>query len=187
MPSSNDVRIRVGRLVRITFGIATYTVGAITGAPYPRLLGLRAAAERALAWGNLEDSEALARQLLELAERFRKDGYYGNAVHHAHTVLGRVELARGNPAAAELALLESGRTPGSPQLNSFGPSMELAEELLEMGRSDAVLEYFELCRVFWCPDHRDRPGTEQTREILQGWIDTVRDGGVPDFKANLVY
>ena len=187
MPSSNDVRIRAGRLIRIGAGIAAYTVGAATGHTHARLLGLRGAAERALGWGDPDEAEELARQLLELAERFRDDWYYGNAIHHAHSVLGQVELARGNPAAAELALLESGRTPGSAQLNSFGPSMSLAEQLLEMGRSDAVLEYLELCRVFWCPDERGRPGDEMTRTILKGWIDEIRDGHIPEFGPNLIY
>jgi len=164
-----------------------YTVGALTGVPYARLLGLRAAAERALAWGNPDEAEALAKQLLEMAERYREDWYYGNAVHHAHTVLGQVELARGNPAAAEIALLESGRTPGSPQLNSFGPSMALAEELLDIGRSDAVVEYLELCKEFWCPAGDESPGVDRTRRTLDTWIFLVKDGRIPDFGANLIY
>ena len=39
--------------------------------------------------------------------------------------------------------------PGSPQLNSFGPIMSLAEELLEQGEPDTVLEFFAECRKFW--------------------------------------
>ena len=187
MPSSNDVGIRVAMLARRSIGIAAYTMGALTGVPYARLLGLRAAAERALYWGDPDDAESLANQLLELAERYREDWYYGNAIHHAHTVLGRVELARGNPAAAEIELLESGRTPGSPQLNSFGPSMALAEELLEMGRSEAVLEYLELCRTFWCPDEGDEPCADQARRTLDTWVFLIQDGRIPDFGPNLIY
>ena len=187
MTSTHDPRIWGARFARRSLGIAVYTVGALTGVPYARLLGLRAASERALAWGDPEEAEALAKQLLELAERYREDWYYGNAVHHAHTVLGQVELARGNPAAAEIALLESGRTPGSPQLNSFGPSMALAEELLDIGRSDAVVEYLELCKQFWCPEGDDRPSADHTRRTLDTWIFLVKDGRIPDFGANLIY
>ena len=46
-------------------------------------------------------------------------------------------------------LRASGATPGSPQLNSFGPNMSLASDLLQQGETEAVLAYFELCRVFW--------------------------------------
>jgi hypothetical protein len=177
----------MARLARRSAGIAAYTVGALTGATYARLLGLRAAAERALAWGDPDEAELLARQLMELAERYREDWYYGSAVHHAHTVLGQAELARGNPAAAELELLESGRTPGSPQLDTFGPSMALAEELLEIGRSDAVVEYLEACKAFWCPQDSSEPGADQRRRTLDTWIFLVQDGRIPDFGANLVY
>jgi hypothetical protein len=187
MPSSNDPMIRALRFARRGLGVAAYSVGAVTGLPYGRLLGLRAAAERALAWGDLDEAETLAQQLLDLAERFREDWYYGNAIHHGHTVLGRIELARGNPAAAEVSLMNSGRTPGSPQLNSFGPTMALAEELLEMGRADAVLEYLELCRVFWCPEDRQGRGTEMSRELLEDWIARIQEGRIPDFGGNLVY
>lgn len=187
MPSSHDPTIRVARFARRSLGIAAYTLGALTGVPYARLLGLRAAAERAMAFGDPDEAELLAKQLLELSERYREDWYYGNAVHHAHTVLGQVELARGNPAAAEIELLESGRTPGSPQLNSFGPSMALAEQLLEMGRSEAVLEYLKLCKDFWCPDDGETTSVDQTRRTLDTWIFLVEDGRVPDFGANLVY
>jgi hypothetical protein len=187
VPSSHDFRIRAARLARRSLGIASYTVGAAAGVPYARLLGLRSAAERALAWGDLNDAEGLARQLLELAERFRDNWYYGNAIHHAHMVLGSVELARGNLAAAELSLIEAGRTPGSPQLNSFGPSMELAEKLIEMGRSECVLEYLGHCRAFWCPDGRDTPTASRARRTLDTWIAQIREGQAPDFGPNLLY
>lgn len=187
MPSSHDFRIRAVRLARRSLGIASYTVGAAAGIPYARLLGLRSAAERALAWGDFDDAEDLARQLIELAERFKDNWYYGNAIHFAHLVLGRAEFERGNHAAAELALLAAGDTPGSPQLNSFGPSMELAEALLETGHRGCVLEYLEKCRAFWCPDDRESGSAQQARRTLDAWITEIRGGHVPDFGANLLY
>ena len=47
-------------------------------------------------------------------------------------------------ALANAYLLAVGRTPGSPQLNSFGPNMALAAELLQKEVRDTVLQYFEL-------------------------------------------
>lgn len=64
---------------------------------------------------------------------------------------------------------------GAPTLNSFGPNMSLAKELLERGEREVVLEFFELCRTFWeCEEGR-----------LDTWSDDVRRGEIPNFGANL--
>ena len=60
-------------------------------------------------------------------------------------------------------------------LNSFGPNMTLAKELLKKGENEIVLEYCQLCSKFW---KRDR---------LKQWADVVEEGRVPDFGANLLY
>lgn len=58
-------------------------------------------------------------------------------------------LREGNVEQAKQYLVKSGHTPGSPQLNSFGPDLRLAQELARKGERDSVLEYFSLCRAFW--------------------------------------
>jgi tetratricopeptide (TPR) repeat protein len=73
----------------------------------------------------------------------------GNCIHYGHEILGRIAFAGGELELAAKHLLDAGRTPGSPQLNSFGPSFELANELLEAGDVDSVLHYLELVRRFW--------------------------------------
>src|SRR3982751_4597144 len=73
----------------------------------------------------------------------------GNLVHMGHLLLGHVALRQGNVDEAGARLLEAGRTPGSPQLDSFGPNMSLAARLLEAGRPAVVLEYFDECERFW--------------------------------------
>jgi len=73
----------------------------------------------------------------------------GNLIHEAHVTLGHVALAAGDVATAKAELLEAGKTPGSPQLNSFGPDMTLAAALLERGERDVVVAYFDLCERFW--------------------------------------
>ena len=67
--------------------------------------------------------------------------------------------------------MAAGATPGSPQLNSFGPNMTLAKELLEKGQSEVVLQYLALCKKFWKMD----------RGQLDEWSATIRGGGIPDF------
>lgn len=74
-------------------------------------------------------------------------------------------------------LRAAGETPGSPQLNSFGPNMTLAKDLLERGERDAVLAYFEACRVFW----------KMGGNSLDAWRQDVEAGRIPNFGANLRY
>jgi len=92
-------------------------------------------------------------------------------------VLGQVALREGDIEGAERYLLASGATPGSPQLDTFGPNMLLAKELLEAGRTEAVLEYFERCAEFW----------EMSNDRLEYWTFQVRNYKVPNFGANLLY
>lgn len=100
---------------------------------------------------------------------------YGNRIHHGNLILGRLALLEGKIDEAKSRLLLAGKTPGSPQLGSFGPNMQLAKELLERGESDVVLEYFALCKEFWgCGD-------------VQPWVDDVKSNRIPDFGANLAY
>jgi hypothetical protein len=105
----------------------------------------------------------------------KKGWNYGNAIHDGHTVLGLVALRRDDITTARQELLEAGKTPGGPQLDSFGPNMTLASELLKKGESSVVLEYLESCRTFW------KMGGKQ----LNSWSDAIRKNETPFFGANL--
>jgi hypothetical protein len=176
------LRAQLARCVRTVAGVAAYGFGAATGDRRARLVGLRGAATAALRLGCLHRAAALARELLALAESFREDWYYGNAVHHGHCLLGFVALRRHDRATAVAELLRAGATPGSPQLNAFGPNMELALALLRAGERDAVVRYLMLCARFW------RGGAPHgAAGRLRQWIAQVRAGAVPDFGLNLVY
>ena len=120
----------------------------------------------ALDAGQLKKAEVHAVEMLTKAQTTsHKSGFlYGNAVHHGNLILGRLALASGNLAKAKKHLIEAGKTPGSPQLNSFGPNMTLAKELLEKGDKEIVLEYFQLCSKFW----------KMKRDRLKQWTDDVR-------------
>lgn len=130
--------------------------------------------------GDFIGSKTLAEEYLTLAEQFKKNWNYGNAIHHANLMLGRIALKEGNVKLAKSFLLKAGQTPGSPQLNSFGPNMLLAKELLELGETDVVLEYLELCAKFWQPQFQQMWG-------FQEWKKQIENGQLPDFKANLYY
>jgi hypothetical protein len=118
-----------------------------------------------------------AEQLLAEAASQPRNWNYGNAVHKGNLVLGRLDARDGRIADAIARLQAAGKTPGSPQLNSFGPNMTLAKDLLERGEKQAVLDYFELCRVFW----------KMGGERLDAWAADVRAGRAPNFGANLQY
>jgi len=131
-------------------------------------------AKTALAAGLNDDARAAAEKMLKDNE----DGWnQGNRTHHGNLILGRIALAEGNVAEAKSRLLLAGQTSGSPQLNSFGPNMTLAKELLERGEKDVVLEYFALCGKFWKPD----------RGQLDRWTKEVKADLTPEFGGNLTY
>lgn len=119
-------------------------------------------------------SESLALQLLSLAVRYRTDWNYGNAIHFAHTALGLLALRDGDVVLAGEELAASGATPGSPQLDSFGPSMQLAKALLRADQFEPVIAYFAQCRVFW----------KLGAIWLDVWEEKVRRHQMPNFHMN---
>jgi hypothetical protein len=149
------------------------------GAPtdVERFAFLPTLAKGAFELGALDEAETRARELLALATTHRKNWNYGNAIHDAHSVLGRVALAKGDVSAAKEHLLEAGQTPGSPQLGSFGPNVSLARDLLTTREVSTVVEYFRLCQAFW----------EMEDGKLAHWIQLAEAGEMPDFGPNLVY
>jgi hypothetical protein len=142
-----------------------------------RFYALNDVAKQSFVLGKTEDARKYAKELLALFPKFRGDWNYGNAVQDANVVLGRIAVTEGRIAEAKQLLLEAGKSPGSPQMDSFGPNTSLAKDLLEKGERDVVLEYFELCRKFWQMD----------RGRLDRWGQEVKSGKIPDFGANLFY
>lgn len=132
---------------------------------------LPTAAAAAFHLGRPADAKAFAERALELAPQFQKNWNYGNAVHLGHTVLGLLALQQQDHSSAIRELHAAGQTPGSPQLNSFGPTMHLAKELLKLGHVEPVLTYLEQCRAFW----------EMGGTWLALWERKVREGHVPNF------
>ena len=130
-----------------------------------------------------ELSEADLDRLTDYAEELLssindpKHWNYGNVFHHGNLILGIIAFKQGDNQKAKDYLLLSGQTPGSPQLNTFGPNMCLAKQLLETGEKDSVLGYFDQCAKFW----------ETGKEKLSKWREDVHKGQTPEFGANLVY
>jgi hypothetical protein len=126
--------------------------------------------------GETNKARMYAEKMLQEANLQKKDWNRGNDIFYGNLILGRLALKAGDIEQAKHFLIEAGKTPGSPQLNSFGPNMTLAKELLEKGQTEVVLEYFDLCAKFW----RYQPR-------LTEWTAAVKQGRIPDFGANLDY
>ena len=142
-----------------------------------RFYALNAAAKEGFVVGKTEEARKYAEELLALLPKFKNNWNYGNAVQDANLVLGRIAVQEGRIDEAKQFLIKAGKSPGSPQMNSFGPNMSLAKDLLEKGEKDVVLDYFNLCGEFW----------ESHSEQLDKWSEQVKDGSIPDFGANLVF
>lgn len=140
-----------------------------------RFYALGAAAKVSFNAGHAEQAKWLAEELQNMLSDFQTDWNYGNAIHDVNVVLGRLAVSEGRIEAAKAHLMAAGKTPGSPQLSTFGPNMSLARDLLRQGEKDAVLKYFKLCAKFW--------GKKSSR--LPQWTLEVQRGQVPDFGANL--
>ena len=83
--------------------------------------------------GKFEDTKDSIKELKRLLPKYKTNWNYGNATHKINNLNGRMALRDGNIDNAKIFLIEAGKTQGSPQLNSFGPNMSLAKELLEKG------------------------------------------------------
>ena len=153
--------------------------GILQGAEdeYSRWCALATSAKAALETERFGEAEELAKELLTLSDAHRDDLNYGNAIHDSNVVMGVLAILKGDTKLASEHLLAAGRSPGSPQMNSFGPNMTLAKWLLEENREDVVLEYLVLCRAFWSL-HGNR---------LVEWSEQIASGSRPDFGANLLY
>jgi hypothetical protein len=144
---------------------------------HERFYALNDATKESLNAGHIQEAKSLAEELQKLMGQYQNDWNYGNAVQDVNIVFGRIAILEGRLDDAKKYLLEAGKTPGSPQLNSFGPNMTLAKELFEKGDRETVLKYFQLCSKFWKTNFGK----------LDQWTEDVKKGKLPDFGANLLY
>lgn len=144
---------------------------------HPRSTHLESVAESAISAGNLSMADSLAERIVAYGDK----GGFGSrddAIHHGHLLLGRVALRRRDIESAKHHLLAAAAVTGSPGLDSFGPNMLLAKELLEIGEREVVLDYFARISQFW------KGGCDGS---LDDWAAVIRRGEVPQFGANLSY
>jgi tetratricopeptide (TPR) repeat protein len=159
--------------------LAEYVRAAELADEHEKYAMLTALAKVAFEAGEDAKAKEYAEELLAPSDDPNSAWNSGNAVHHGHLILGRLALRAGDVPTAKAELLEAGKTTGSPQLDSFGPNMMLAKELIEKGERDVVIEYFDLCRTFWKGERHEKE--------LDAWAAIVKGGGAPQFGGNLAY
>ena len=158
--------------------------------PTPRHYEIIDLASVAYDAGNLEEAEVLAQEGLNMNLENTVNGNSGNITHNCNQILGLIDLKHGRRLNAKKHLIEAGKSIGSPQLNSYGPKMVLARELLKLGEKAVVLEYLDLISKFMI---RYDPNAEflfdnqqehlnSRREWMEYWKAQVRRGIVPNDK-----
>lgn len=108
-----------------------------------------------------------ALEVLQNAPKFEDTWQFGNSIHRANIVLGHIALDEGHVQEAEQRLLAAGATPGSPQLDSFGPDLDLARRLLAAGSPETVIAYLRDCGRFW----------QGESDNLSRWIEQIETTG----------
>ena len=178
----------------------------VQGADRPTPLAI--AAKTSLFLGNLEDARkysdellTMAAQLLPSATNNNAREIYGRAINHGNGMLGRLALREGRVEEAKQFLMASGEAPGPNGLTPFNTNMLLAKELLGKGEREAVLQYFEVCRIAWKkPMNTTEPNLKyresknqfarnQNAQVDQGidaWVSVVKAGKVPVFTGYYV-
>ncbi len=121
------------------------------------------------------EAEAIAQRAIQLAPSFEENWNFGNALFAGHTVLGLLAARRGDVDLAIQELHASAKNRGSPQLDSFGPTMRLAKELIGKGKSEEVIAFLHQCLTFW----------KMGNAWVEVWEKKIHRGLVPNFFMNL--
>jgi tetratricopeptide (TPR) repeat protein len=93
------------------------------------------------------------------------------AVQRANTILGRVALRAGDVDRAKQYLLDSADPQAARDIALSGPTLVLAQELIDRGEREAVLRYLENCLQLW----------PRGESVLRIWIADIRNGKTPKF------
>ena len=125
--------------------------------------------DEALFTNELQEVRTLAEEYLKLSKKYAKNWNYGNAIHDANIALGIVELRKGKLSNSANYLVAAGESTGSPQLNSFGPDLTLANVLLKKGQRAPVSKYLRGVSNFW----------EMDEGRLEAWLEAIDAGKTP--------
>jgi hypothetical protein len=142
------IRVAVVQALGQALGIACFATGALFRSRSLRVLGLPSVAERNFRRNKVDVASARAVQLLQLAEAEPNDWNYGNAVHKAHLMLGRVALVRGDIDTAESELLAAPVFPVHPSLPRLARICSLPSNCCKLVAEKPYLNIFACAEIF---------------------------------------
>ncbi len=145
-----------------------------------------------------DKTEVYSNEYLRMAESFKSDWNYGNAIFHGNLGISHVAFNKKlDSKSADNYLLAASKTPGSPQLVSFGPFNEpsirsFLQELAKKGHKDTLLEFAENCKKFVTRVYNKESTQEQRANsdevekwnfaALEHFEQQIRENETPDFK-----
>ncbi len=113
--------------------------------------------------------ETQVHEYLKIAEDFKDNWNYGNALHRSYIYLGLIALSKNKLKEAENYLMLSAQKT-SPQIKTSGPNMLLASKFFELGEKEIFNKYLKACKKIWWWACRTKWYWECRRSIRRGEI-----------------
>lgn len=155
---------------------------------------------RALTEKKWDKVETYANEYLKVAETYKDNWNFGNAIFDSHMALTSLALQKGNKKLAIEHLILASKTPGSPQLDSFGPfnsPLHTAPvlELSKLNEKKALIEFAQNCKKFLSSISPNVKTPEQQAlntkvmkwnlDSMDRFIEQIQINQTPDFKKTL--
>lgn len=136
---------------------------------------LKKLGKTALASGQTDRARTYARRYHKRALNRKNNSWkpHQDPLHFSYLLLGRVALKEGEVEQACTYLMKAADVSPSPSLQSFGPGMSLAYELLKNGENDTVIEYLDEVNTYW-----------KEHDRIERWKEQIRRGEMPKFGYN---
>ena len=190
-PDQSEQRVAAARKGIEQFEAAYRLRGEPSRAAYRLLNGqsyLAVLADASLLAGETNKAKECAIELLKAADEKKDAWNFGNLIYHYNSFLGLIALREGNPGEAVTYLLAAGKTPGSPQLDSFGPDFGLARELLRLGRPEdrtTVAKFLDEVARFWANPEKEsysvyKEAKVTNRQQIETWKTDIAAGKIPN-------
>tara|TARA_B110001454_G_C12723312_1_gene436647 strand:+ start:63432 stop:64088 length:657 start_codon:yes stop_codon:yes gene_type:complete len=123
--------------------------------------------------------QSLAGELLAVAPYYSSNWNYGNAIFDGHMAYASCEAKDKKFDSAIHHMTEAAKTPGSPQLNTFGPpyhDMSVLSDLLREGKKAEVVAFLNSLKRFW--------DLEFSQEYFDVWDKEIEAGRIPKFDSS---